>query len=331
MFLGIMKKTHLYAAAFAALSTASICQAQSSVTLYGRLNTTVEHQKISGQSSTNGLVGDGTFIGFRGTEDLGSGLKASFAMEQDVDLTTGSSEGGFDSKTELSLSGGFGTIKAGNYDPTSYSVTADAISLQNENIGASQDYLFTQITPKSSKFGYITPEFNGFQAEVGYGFKDDHEENGRKKAPYDLSLTYEWGNLNLAFGFAKYDKAQAATIGGLYATGPWTFGGYVQYDDEGFSDDYGLKTLGNRTSVRMVGKYAFGNSDIVLNVGWADHYSKIKDSSATQYTLAYNYNLSKRTKVYALYTGIDQDKNGFYGPVAGKDVNTVSLGIRHLF
>lgn len=317
--------------ALIALFALAPVHAQNSVSVYGRINTVMEHQKISGQSSTQKMLGDGTFIGFRGQEDLGNGLRASFALEQDVDSTNGAANEGFESKTELSLAGSFGTIKAGNYDPSSFTVTADAISLQNENIGSSQDYLFSKIAPKSSKFGYITPEVHGFQAQIGYAFKDNHEVNGKKKAPYDFSLTYAYGNLNLAFGFDKFDKAQAFTLGGLYASGPWTLGSYIQYDDEGFSDNYSTKTLGHRTTVRMVGQYAFGASEIVLNVGWADHYSKVQNSSASQYTLAYNYHLSKRTKVYTLYTGIDQDKNGFYGTAAGKDSNSVSFGIRHLF
>ena len=48
--------------------------AQSSVTLYGRVNTTVERQKLGDVSST-GMFNNSSRFGFKGTEDLGGGLR----------------------------------------------------------------------------------------------------------------------------------------------------------------------------------------------------------------------------------------------------------------
>lgn len=320
-FESTMKKKPVYLAALATLALGAAAHAQSSVTLYGRINTTVEYQDVQGADSQTGLHSNASFIGFKGTEDLGGGLKAGFVLEQQINATDGASTG-FQRETHLSLSGGFGTLKAGNYNSAAYTYTADWVSLHNHDTGSSADALFAYIVPNKSKIGYITPSFGGFQLEVGFGFEDDHGG----ESPYDLRATYQYGGLDLGFGLAKWDDQEAYTLRALYSTGALTFGGYVQYDDNGFGLD-----LGDRISARLLAAYNVGASEFHVNVGWADDYDKVDESSAVQYTVAYNYNLSKRTKVYAFYTGIESDRNAVYGPVAGRDFSSLGLGIRHLF
>lgn len=317
------------------LAVSAAAHAQSSVTLYGRINTTVEYQKYQGESSTTGLHSNASFIGFSGVEDLGSGLKVGFVLEQEIDATNGASSG-FDRETHISLTGGFGTLKLGNYNSTAYTYTADTISLHNHDTGSSADALFAYVVPNSSKVGYISPEFGGFSFELGYGFEDDHGD----ESPYDLSLSYVAGNLDLGAGFAKWDDAEAYTIRALYTTGNFAFGGYVQYDDNGFigaaADYLGVPPsaidLGDRLSARLSAAYYAGASEFHANVGWADDYDNVSSSGATQYTLAYNYNLSPRTKLYGFYTRIDNKSNAFYGgTAAGQDFSAIALGLRHLF
>ena len=75
-------------------------------------------------------------------------------------------------------------------------------------------------------------------------------------------------------------------------------------------------------------------SEFHVNVGHVDSWSKRKDTAATQWTLGYNYNLSKRTKVYTYYTKINNKKAAEYGTgtgVAGDDFSSFALGVRHNF
>ena len=101
-------------------------------------------------------------------------------------------------------------------------------------------------------------------------------------------------------------------------------GGYYQRNDEDL--------LGTRNNFRVSGMYALGASEFHLNVGRANSWSNVSDSAATQYTVGYNYNLSKRTKLYGYYTRVNNDTNASYNSSAvGKDFSSLAAGIRHNF
>ena len=71
--------------------------------------------------------------------------------------------------------------------------------------------------------------------------------------------------------------------------------------------------------------YQIGATELHANWGRAGSYSNVANSAANQYTLGMNYNLSKRTKVYAFYTKV-ADKGTIYG-----DFSSVAAGLRHNF
>ena len=70
-----------------------------------------------------------------------------------------------------------------------------------------------------------------------------------------------------------------------------------------------------------------GANEFHANVGRAGDYSSRSDSGAVQYTLGYNRNLSKRTKVYAFATKVNAER--FTGYAA--DFSSLALGVRHHF
>ena len=78
--------------------------------------------------------------------------------------------------------------------------------------------------------------------------------------------------------------------------------------------------------------YALGASEFHINVGNANKWSNLPDSGATQWTLGYNYNLSKRTKVYGYYTAINNKAGANYGVgKLGDDFSSLAVGVRHNF
>jgi hypothetical protein len=73
-----MNKTLIAAAVLATLGSSAF--AQSTVTIYGRLNVTVERQKLGSDDNTV-MQNSSSRWGMKGSEDLGGGLKAGFQLE----------------------------------------------------------------------------------------------------------------------------------------------------------------------------------------------------------------------------------------------------------
>lgn len=305
--------------------------AQSSVTLYGRVNTTIEHTKLSGEKARSHMLNNGSNLGFLGEEDLGQGLKAGFQFEMDIDSTDGAASG-YESNAEVWLGGDWGRVRLGNYGGQSMKTIVEATSLHNDNVGTSADWLFADIMPPDHRFSYITPEFGGFTLELGLSLEDDRRAvDGIDAHAYELVANYDVGDLSLAASYVDYDQAHQFSLRALYTLGDFQFGGYYQRDKNGWGDG-----LGARDSFRLLGVYTLGNSEIHLNAGHARAYKNLADSQATQWTLAWNYNLSKRTKLYALYTHLNNARGAAYGEEvgitrAGQDFRSFGVGLRHYF
>ena len=132
-----MKKSLIALAALGAFAGAA--SAQSSVTLFGILDTGVRAVKNGDGGTVKSLTNDGlatSRLGFRGEEDLGGGLKAAFWLESQIGLdtgaagTTGSGAGSGNSKffgrrSTISLLGPFGEVRMGrDYVPTFSNLSA---------------------------------------------------------------------------------------------------------------------------------------------------------------------------------------------------------------
>ena len=338
--------------------------AQSSVTLYGRVNTTVERQKLGDVSST-GMFNNSSRFGFKGTEDLGGGLKAGFQLESGFNSDTGASSSTFFGRqSEVNLSGGFGMVRLGNFTAESYYATADYISMHNHDTGSSADALYVYGMRDSNKIAYRAPAFGGVTVEAAYSFDEKADlmdtsttpatKIGKQKSAWDLAANYNNGPLGLGLGYTR----QAAEVTGLgdgalqqlglrasYTLGDLVLGGYYQYvkadaDVGGFGN-----AAAKRHAIRLAAMYTLGASEFHVNVGRANKLKidaiNTDGTAATQFTLGYNYNLSKRTKVYTYYTRVNNDANATYGygfngtlaagQASGKDFSSFAVGVRHNF
>ena len=323
-----MQKTNRLALAVLALLGSTAAFAQSSVTLYGRVNTSVERVEVGNVNATR-MENNSSRFGFKGTEDLGGGLKAGFQLESGFESDTGASSGAFFGRqSEVNLSGGFGTVRLGNFFPESYYATADYISMHNHDTGNSSDAFYAYVMPSANKIAYRTPSFGGLTVDAAVAL---HEQATGGKNAFDLAVNYNLGALALGAGYSKQGDVNQFAGRALYTFGAFTVGGYIQRDEDAFRANGG-----KRNTFRLAGAYNLGASEFHVNVGRAGEYKNFNDSDATQYTLGYNYNLSKRTKVYGYYTRINNSRAGTYGlnqavVGAGVDSNTLAVGIRHNF
>jgi len=151
---------------------------------------------------------------------------------------------------------------------------------------------------------------------------------GQEKA-YDLAANYSVGNLAVGAGFSKNKADKQFAVRALYTLGAFTFGGYYQRAELGST----FQPLDGKVNiVRLSGMYAVGASEFHLNFGVAGKVDHIDDTDSRQATVAYNYNLSKRTKVYAFYTKVDNKAlSGYATGQAGVDFSSIAAGIRHNF
>lgn len=340
-----MQKKHLLLALAATAVTAS-AMAQSSVTLYGRVNTTVEYQK-AGDRKHYAVDDNSSRFGLKGMEDLGGGLKAGFQLESGFRSDTGEGSSGagkglsFNRQSEINLSGGFGMVRLGKFFPESYFATADYVSMHNHDTGTSADALYYDPVwfngpGTSNKVAYRTPNFGGLTVE-GAMILHEQPSGFNAKHGYDLAANYNLGALALGAGYSYIDSNYQLGLRGLYTFGQFTVGAYYQRNkDASIIDPTGA---GTRNNFRLSGMYTMGASEFHVNVGSASKWSNKPDSAATQWTIGYNYNLSKRTKVYTYYTAVNNKDQSAYNPTyddnrklfSGENFSSFAVGVRHDF
>src|SRR5258708_28898858 len=107
----------------------AIAAAQSTVQIYGTANVDIESVEATGAASGQNfarrsrVTSNSSNIGFRGNEDLGSGLKAFYQIESAVNFNDGTSSGFWASRNSgVGLQGGWGQFLLGQCDsPYRYS------------------------------------------------------------------------------------------------------------------------------------------------------------------------------------------------------------------
>ena len=303
--------------------------AQSSVQVYGRLNTSVERQKV-GDVSTNGLYNNASRIGFRGTEDLGGGLKAGFVLESGFDSSTGAGNSGkgidFKRQSELNLAGNFGMLRMGVFTAESYYAVADygVLDQPNHDTGSLSDALYNYGMRDSNKIAYRTPVLLGGLTIEGAASFHEKAAGTNKKNGYDLAVNWEGGPLAFGGAYTQIGDDKNLGLRAHYTINAFQVGAYYQRSDE--------DVRGKRNAARVTGQYTMGASEFVAGFGWAGKWDNMSNSGARQLILGYNYNLSKRSKLFAGYTKVDNKANASYATgIAGADFSTFALGMRHNF
>nr|WP_101074269.1 porin [Neisseria meningitidis] len=110
----------------------------------------------------------GSFIGFKGSEDLGEGLKAVWQLEQDVSVAGGGATRWGNRESFVGLAGEFGTLRAGRvanqFDDASKAIDP----WDSNNVVASQLGIFKRHDDMPVSVRYDSPEFSGFSGSVQF-------------------------------------------------------------------------------------------------------------------------------------------------------------------
>jgi predicted porin len=239
-------KTKLLVAALgAAFALPMAAQAQTNVTVYGKLYPDFIHQSTTaglavgshvstlgpaatGANATNVTAMDSpnSRLGFKGTEDLGDGLKAIFQLEMGFSSDTGvmsTDNTPFSRNTFVGLSGGFGTIKLGNMD-TVYKELGDHIDflgISSGNFMALSNVLskatFTTNSANSfhlrraNSFYYTTPTMGGFTGL--FDWSPNEVAGNAASGVISTGVTYEGGPIYAALAYELHKDMFGGSLG----------------------------------------------------------------------------------------------------------------------
>lgn len=309
-----MKKTLM---ALAVLAASGAAMAQSSVTLYGVADVWLGKAKGSKAELDSGGL-SASRIGFKGTEDLGGGLSVGFNLEQEVDLQNGSTNPNtFDRQANVSLSGGFGTVKLGRSSNAMDDIFGASNSGFDSALSASQVWLNNYNGAADSQLYYATPSFGGFSAAVSTQLKGD-APSGRLSA---FSVNYADGPSFVALGYEvdKSNGQKGTMLNGSYDLGVAKL----------LASYYTTKNTGGVVG-KKVNSYQLGadiplSGALTLSVGYAASKPSAGQTDSA-FGIAAGYALSKRTTAYA---GLRQESRKASN---GKpDQDFWAVGIRHTF
>jgi predicted porin len=362
-----MNKKLMAAAVAGALAIPGIALAQSSVTLYGTIDTGIRNQSkvvIPATATTPVSNGTQTYMsdgshttnrwGMTGSEDLGGGLKANFTLEGQYSSDTGGGPGTtvnnttkagqagiFARKSIVGLSSGESSVDLGRdytvdfkeqalYDPMSYTYTGiDPVVAYTNGV-------------RSSNMVTAATRFNGVGIRVDYAL-GEATGNSSDNRRVGIGADYIGGPLKIGFASSSLNngtdsgKKTVSTVGGAYAMNAFTF--RLGYSENKYDALY-PSTVEKQRLVMLGVQYAFSDR-VNGRFGYFDEkydgFAAAADGKHKTTILAVDYSLSKRTTAY-----VELDHHSLTGAtvdgvatVEGNAINDgstgVGVGIAHSF
>ncbi len=252
-----MKKSLVALAVFGAFAGAA--SAQSSVTLYGRLDAGYQWNEgpsqgqigagvrfpgtntvcvptapattctATSQESYSGIEGGyvaGNRWGLRGSEDLGGGMRAIFALESGFDISTGQSGQSnrlFGRQAWLGVATDFGSVVAGRIATFSSGTGSFDMFSAVDPFGAGwginaigSTFISANSLRVDNALAYVSPTWAGFKFGAAYSFN----YNGQEQAPTDknttvgsLGASFSWGPMYAVVTYDTIDYASQQSNG----------------------------------------------------------------------------------------------------------------------
>ncbi|MGV8891803.1 MAG: porin [Burkholderiaceae bacterium] len=319
-----MKKTLIALAVLG--SIAGVAQAQSAVTIYGKLDVSVT--KTTGQATLMDR-NHNSRLGFKGSEDLGGGLSAIFQFENRFFADTGMQKGSqlFQAQSNVGLKGNFGTVRLGRiYNPVD-DIGAAMDPFGQDGIAQMQLNALT-VTRQDNSLRYDSPDFSGFgvQAIYSLGEKPAGLAVANQNDGYGVAATYNNGPISVAAGWNRNtnsNNSDYAAIGGGYTFGPAKI--TALYEDATIKN-FGARDVDQKNA--LIGlAYNIGAGTINASYGRIKTELAGSDVTNKKFGLGYTHNLSKRTSLYADIARTDLDV-----PLNGNDkINAYEVGVTHNF
>jgi len=338
-----MKKSLI---ALAVLAASGAAMAQSSVTLFGVVDATVRYVDAdsANQWSLTNSGYNSSRLGFRGTEDLGGGMNASFWLEAGVNNDNGSgsatslnnlaSTGGtagsqgltFNRRSTVSLAGSWGELRLGrDYVPYFWNTTIfDPFG--TNGVGAVSNFTLKGLSVitgggvnttsggvrASNSIGYFMPKIGGFYGQAMYAMGEQPSNPSGPSSNGNVGsvrVGYANGPFDIAFGwgattFAQSQQYDVWNIGGSWNFGAFKLMGLVNYEGGDTAPTAAQQNIKIRTY--MIGAtMPLGAGELKGSYTYGDASYDLLEGS--QIAIGYIYNLSKRTALYTTYSYISNN------------------------
>lgn len=347
-----MKKILIATAAVLAAPTMAL--AQSSVVMYGILDASVEHLSLDSTATRpaanlTALTSDTSRFGFRGTEDLGGGMKAYFKLESGFQADTGaqtSATAFFNRESYVGLSHPqLGSVQLGSQWAPSLFMALKVDPFTRFGVGG-QYTLLQGLRGYQNRYDnvvqYISPTIGGVTARLlaaaGEGAPTGSSYSGNVEytgGPLYLGAVYDQVHVAAAsVGLSPRDPVTSKTLS-LAATYDFKvakLGGWLQTNRIGGLPDVNGYMLGVSVPVG-VGE---------IRASYA--HRSATNASASLMAIGYGHYLSKRTQLYANVGRLKNSGNAAFRmgpatseqaaaglPTAGQDTTGYQVGIRHFF
>lgn len=317
--------------------------AQNSVTIYGKIDTSVDRVK-TGPNSVTAMNNNASRLGFRGQEDLGGGMRALFGVEFAVSPDDGTLGSPPFRNSYVGLSGDYGIVNAGRIDsgapartPLYALVTRHTeFVIHDAGTTAVGTSILNSRTRVSNAIAYQSPAISNVIFRAGHYLNGAGLTNVAQESDYrqtDVSLSYGEKDSALTFGagYGTDHRAGGTLVNELkdkwmlvasYDFGPvrtWALYNRDNYRNTVSSRDaVDVRYVGASVDVGASGK-------VIANVMTRDVQTN-RNAELRRFQIGYLHRLSARTSLYA-----DLDVTDPNNKVGNDRIRAMGLGIVHNF
>jgi predicted porin len=333
----------LIALALSAIAAGTVSAQTANVTLYGIIDAYVASERRTGTSvsvlQSGGI--SGSRWGMRGTESLGGGMNAVFVLENGFSVDTGGlGQGGllFGRQAYVGLNGGFGSVTVGRQYAPAFYVQCNADDsfggcLTAWSAVANMNGFFANTLRPNNAIIYATPNMGGVTGALMWSLGEVAGSTSASRT-FGANVQYKNGPLYVGVGYSDLKNAAATGSSKHVSLGAsYNFG--VAYVGLFYAEN---KDVAGNKSKPLVGSVTvpFGAARIGVQLAQV----KSGSAKATSAGLLGEYDLSKRTELYAIYSqckdkGIRCTADGNTAAITtaanGNTSSAFGLGVKHKF
>lgn len=330
-------KKKLIALVVGAAAVAPAAAMAADITIYGRAHVSVDYLDDGADYSETNLSSNSSRLGFKGSHQINPDLKAFFQIEQQINFTTGDSDGGSDLATRDTFVGlgsdTWGAVQLGRFD-SPFKKARGAANLFGDQVGDMRNLARTGNARFDERYDntvqYTTPTFGGgFRAAVAYSMYQgqsavaDHDADA-----FSMALNYDNGPFSGAIAYEQVEEdvsrgeRDSFRAAGAYSlTDAFKVVGFYQTTDYDGSTDNAVVDFNSNDIYGLGGEFKLTDATAVKAM-WMTLDSDADNADADMWVLGLEHKLDKAVRVYANYAVVDNDDGRALTPWAqGRTAN----------